>query len=173
VIRRIEILTPQAVRALALPLSLLHRACFAEDPWDARAIAEIAGLAGFFGLVAREDAGGEDAAREVAEDADPVGFAFAFGVGEECEIAALGVTPERRRAGIGAALLDAVCREARRRGAGRLVLEVAADNTAARSLYAAHGFVRAGWRRDYYRRAERSVDAQVLRLTLAPPPPSI
>jgi [ribosomal protein S18]-alanine N-acetyltransferase len=159
-IRRIDILTPQAARALAIPLALLHRACFADDPWDAKTIAEIAGLAGFFGLVARDDA-------------DPVGFAFAFGPGPECEIASLAVVPERRRAGIGAALLEAICDEARRRGSECVVLEVAADNEAARLLYAARGFVRAGWRRDYYRRAGCQIDAQVLRLTLAPPPSSI
>jgi [ribosomal protein S18]-alanine N-acetyltransferase len=157
---RIDILTPQAARALAIPLSVLHRTCFAEDPWDAKAISEVAGLVGFFGLIAREDD-------------DPVGFAFAFGPGDECEIASLGVVPERRRAGIGTALLDAVCDEVRRRGGGSMVLEVAADNAAARSLYAARGFVRAGSRQGYYCRAGRRVDAQVLRLTLAPSPASI
>jgi [ribosomal protein S18]-alanine N-acetyltransferase len=159
-IRHIDILTPQAARVLALPLSLLYRACLDDDPWDAKAISEIAGLVGFFGLIAREDS-------------DPVGFAFAFGPGDESEIAALGVVPERRRAGIGAALLDAVCDETRRRGGRSILLEVAADNGAARSLYAARGFLRVGWRRGYYCRAGRLVDAQVLRLTLASSLPSI
>jgi [ribosomal protein S18]-alanine N-acetyltransferase len=160
VTRRIELLTPTAARALAAPLSRLHRAAFAADPWGPKAISELTVLAGFFGLIAWEDA-------------LPVGFALAFGLGEECEIIALGVVPKRRRAGIGAALLDALCSEVRRRGARGIVLEVAADNAAARSLYAAHGFVRAGSRRDYYRLAGRAVDAEVLRLTLAAPSPSI
>jgi ribosomal-protein-alanine N-acetyltransferase len=160
VTRRIELLTPPAARALALVLSRLHRAAFAADPWGPQAISEIAVLAGFFGLIAWENA-------------LPVGFALAFGAGEEFEIIALGVLPERRRAGIGAALLGALCGEVRRRGARGVILEVAADNAAARALYAGHGFVRAGLRRDYYRRAGRSVDAQMLRLTLAAPPPSI
>jgi [ribosomal protein S18]-alanine N-acetyltransferase len=159
-IRRIEILTPPSVRALATPLSLLHGACFAEDPWNAQAIGEIASLAGFFGLIAHEDA-------------DPVGLVFAFGPGSECEIVSLGVIPDRRRTGIGGALLDAVCDEVRRRGGDRVVLEVAADNAAAQTLYAAHGFVRVGWRRDYYRRGGGWTDAQVLRLTLAAPSLSI
>ncbi len=159
--RHIDILAPATARVLASPLSLLHRACFVDDPWDAKAIGEIAGLAGFFALIARENA-------------DPVGFAFAFGLGREYEIAALGVVPKRRRTGIGTALLDALCAEARHRGGRSIVLEVAADNAAARSLYAARGFARAGWRREYYRRAgQQTVDAQVLRLTLAPAPPSI
>jgi ribosomal-protein-alanine N-acetyltransferase len=160
VTRRIELLTPAAARALAAPLSRLHRATFAADPWGPEAISEIAVLAGFFGVIAWEDA-------------VPVGFALAFGLDEEFEIIALGVVPERRRAGIGAAVLDAVGGEVRRRGARGIVLEVAADNAAAQSLYAAYGFVQAGFRRNYYRRAGRSADAQVLRLTLAEPPPSI
>jgi ribosomal-protein-alanine N-acetyltransferase len=160
VTRRIELLTPPAACRLAAPLSRLHRAAFAEDPWGPEAISEIAVLAGFFGLIAWEDA-------------LPVGFALAIGLGDEFEIIALGVVPERRRAGIGAALLDALSGEVRRRGALGIVLEVAVDNAAARSLYAAHGFVRVGLRRNYYRRAGRSVDAQVLRITLAPASPSI
>jgi [ribosomal protein S18]-alanine N-acetyltransferase len=160
VTRRIEFLTPQAARLLAHPLSRLHHAVFIDDPWNSKAICEIAGLVGFFGLIAWEGA-------------EPVGFAFAFGPGDEYEIAALGVTPERRRAGIGADLLDAVCSEALRRGARTVVLEVAADNAAARALYAARGFVRAGRRRGYYRRAGQAVDAQLLRLALIAPPASI
>jgi ribosomal-protein-alanine N-acetyltransferase len=160
VTRRIELLTPPAACILAPLLSRLHRVAFAADPWGPEAISEIAVLAGFFGLIAWENA-------------LPVGFALAFGLGEEFEIIALGVVPERRRAGIGAALVDALCGEVRRRGARVISLEVAADNAAARALYAAQGFVRAGLRRDYYRRAGRSVDAHVLRLTLAPPPSSI
>ena len=158
--RRIELLTPTAASTLAAPLARLHRAAFAADPWGPQAIREIAVLAGFFGLIAWEGA-------------TPVGFALAFDAGDECEIIALGVVPERRRTGIGAALLGALCGEVLRRGGRGIVLEVAADNAAARSLYAAHGFVRAGSRRDYYRRRGHSVDADVLRLTLAAPPPSI
>ena len=159
-IRRIDVLTPPVACRLAALLSRLHRAAFAEDPWGPEAISEIAVLAGFFGLIAWEVA-------------QPVGFALATGIGDEFEIIALGVVPERRRAGIGGALLDTLSGEVRRRGALGIVLEVADDNAAARSLYAAHGFVRVGLRRNYYRRAGRLVDAQVLRITLAPASPSI
>jgi [ribosomal protein S18]-alanine N-acetyltransferase len=160
VTRRIELLTPQAASLLAHPLSQLHRTVFTKDPWDPTAICEIAGLVGFYGVIAWEDD-------------EPLGFAFAFGLGDEYEIAALGVVPERRRAGIGRDLLDAVCGEALRRGARSIVLEVAADNEAARALYAERGFVGAGWRRDYYRLAGQTVDAEVLRLALVAPSASI
>src|SRR6202008_1166749 len=82
------------------PMSLLHRACFPEDPWDAGAIKQIMGIPGFFGRVAWAKAA-------------PAGFALALALGEEAEILSLGVLPDHRRRGIGSAILDAVCGEAR------------------------------------------------------------
>ena len=135
------------------PLSLLHRVCFPEDPWDAAAIEQIMGIPGFFGRVGW------------AKTA-PVGFALALALGEEAEIVSLGVLPSHRRCGIGSAILDAVCGEARLRGAERVVLEMATDNEAAHALYVRRGFIVVGRRRNYYRRAERLVDALILRVQL-------
>ncbi len=111
-------------------------------------------IAGFFGRIAWQD---DNAA----------GLALAQGLGEECEILALGVLPERRRTGIGAALLESVAADARCRDARALFLEVAEDNIAARALYAACGFVQIGRRANYYRHTSRLVDALVLRLLLS------
>jgi ribosomal-protein-alanine N-acetyltransferase len=91
---------------------------------------------------------------------------LALALGEEAEIVSLGVLPDHRRCGIGSAILDAVWGEALLRGAERVVLEVASDNEAARALYAGRGFTVVGCRRNYYRRAERLVDALVLRVQL-------
>jgi ribosomal-protein-alanine N-acetyltransferase len=85
---------------------------------------------------------------------------------KECEILSLGVLPERRREGVGAALLNSICVEARLRSAESIVLEVAVDNIAALALYAARGFLQVGRRRNYYRRTRNSADALVLRLEL-------
>jgi len=111
-------------------------------------------MAGFFGRIAWE---GEM----------PAGFALALDLREECEILSLGVLPERRREGVGMALLDSVCVEARRRSAECIVLEVAVDNIAALALYAVRGFIPVGRRGNYYRRLGHSADALVLRLALA------
>jgi ribosomal-protein-alanine N-acetyltransferase len=140
-------------RGAAGPISLLHRACFPEDPWEAGAIEQIMGIPGFFGRVGWVKTA-------------PVGFALALALGEEAEIVSLGVLPDHRRCGIGSAILDAVCGEARLRGAERVVLEVASDNEAAHALYAGRGFTVVGRRRNYYRRAERSMDAIILRVQL-------
>ena len=135
------------------PISLLHRACFPDDPWDAGAIEQIMGIPGFFGRVGW------------AKTA-PVGFALALALGEEAEIVSLGVLPEHRRRGIGSALLDAICGEARSRGTARVVLEMASDNEAASELYARRGFRVVGLRRNYDRRTERLVDALILEVQL-------
>ena len=92
---------------------------------------------------------------------------MALDLREECEILALGVLTSRRRKGIGSALLDSLCTEGRVRGAERIVLEVAVDNSAALSLYAGRGFIPVGHRRNYYRQAGRRGDALVLRRELA------
>jgi [ribosomal protein S18]-alanine N-acetyltransferase len=140
-------------RSAAAPISLLHKACFPEDPWDAGAIEQIMGIPGFFGRVGW------------AKTA-PVGFALALALGEEAEIVSLGVLPDYRRRGMGSAILDALCGGARLRGAEGVVLEMASDNEAAYALYAGRGFTVVGCRRNYYRRAERLVDALILRVQL-------
>lgn len=137
----------------ALPLSRLHRLCFPDDPWDAAACGEILAMPGCFGLLAWEETA-------------PVGFGLALAVGEVCEVLALGVIPERRRGGIGHALVAALIGAARQRGGSALLLEMAEDNAAAAALYAGHGFVAIGRRARYYRRGRHAVDAVVLRLCL-------
>jgi ribosomal-protein-alanine N-acetyltransferase len=141
-------------------LSSLHRICFPEDPWDIHAMVEILSIPGFFGQMAREAK-------------TQVGFGLAVDLGKECEILSLGVVPQRRRAGIGAALLDSICFEARMRGADSIALEVAQDNAAARALYTEQGFNVVGHRRDYYCQAGRLVDAFILRRPLAIAPLAI
>jgi ribosomal-protein-alanine N-acetyltransferase len=148
--RRIQPLS----KILAGPLSMLHCTCFPEDPWNSLAIDEIMNITGFFGRIAWAD--------EM-----PAGFVLALNLCNECEILSIGVLPERRREGIGSTLLDSVCSEARMRGAECIVLEVAADNSAAIALYTNRGFMPVGHRRNYYRQASGRVDGLVLRLALA------
>lgn len=140
-------------RAVAGPVSILHRACFPEDPWDVGAIEQIMKIPGFFGRIGW-----------VGDDS--VGFALALALGEEAEVLSLGVVPDHRRAGMGSALLASICLEAGQRGIERIVLEVAVDNQAARAMYGARGFSVVGRRRNYYRQAGHFVDALILRAWL-------
>lgn len=140
---------------VAAPLALLHADCFPDDPWDAAAFERILGLAGVFGYLAWDDD-------------DPAGFALARDLGGEAEILTLGVVPAARRRGLGRALLDCVVAAAAGRALGSIVLEVAADNEAARLLYRSAGFVRVGRRPRYYRRAGGRADALILRRAVGP-----
>jgi ribosomal protein S18 acetylase RimI-like enzyme len=60
--------------------------------------------------------------------------------GLECYLAELYVAPERRRQGLGRALVEAAIREARARGADTMEIGVDAPDIAARSLYESLGF---------------------------------
>jgi [ribosomal protein S18]-alanine N-acetyltransferase len=125
----------------AEPLALLHARCFPEEPWDAEALRRILALSGGFGRLAWQ---GDMT----------IGFVLARDLGDECEILSLGVVPESERQGRPSA-----------------VLEVAADNAAARALYTRAGFVAVGHRPRYYRRAGEVVDALILRCPVSREPP--
>lgn len=140
---------------VAEPLALMHAACFPDDAWDATALGRILALSGVFGYLAWQ------------EDR-PAGFILVRELGEEAEILSVGVLPAMRRLGIGRALLDATVAHARQRRIGSIVLEVAADNEAARRLYDAAGFARVGRRPRYYRRDDCLADALILRLGIRP-----
>lgn len=149
----------------AEPLSLMHASCFPEDPWDAVSFERLLDLYGVFGYFAwlGQDPTDEDPTENSADEVG-AGFILARDLGGEVEILTLGVLPEMRRLGIGRALLDAIIAQAGRRHIGSVVLEVAADNKAARSLYGATGFVRVGARPRYYLRDRTAIDALILRL---------
>lgn len=89
----------------------------------------------------------------VARDASGVvlGYAgLAVMAPEEAWVNNLAVRREAQRRGIGERLLTALLDEARRKGATRVLLEVAVDNAAAQRLYERHGFAAIAVRRGYY-----------------------
>ena len=79
-----------------------------------------------------------------------LGYVWARFVLDEGEIGNIAVAPERRRCGVGAALLGALFAESERRGAAVLRLEVRESNLAARRLYEKNGFEIVGKRKNYY-----------------------
>ena len=80
-----------------------------------------------------------------------VGFLIGRQVKDEAEILNLAVAPERWRKGEGGALLRAAVVQLRRRGAGRVFLEVRESNAVGIAFYGKHGFSQAGRREGYYR----------------------
>jgi ribosomal-protein-alanine N-acetyltransferase len=89
-----------------------------------------------------------------------VGFCSFWRILDDLHINNLAVAPERRREGIGAALLERVLRDGARFNARRATLEVRRSNDAALKLYQRFGFAVAGTRRGYYSHPEE--DALVL-----------
>jgi ribosomal-protein-alanine N-acetyltransferase len=72
---------------------------------------------------------------------------FAF---DEEELLLVAVNPAHRRRGTGTALLKMLFSDARKRGAGRILLEMRKGNPA-ESLYRSLGFAEVGNRPNYYR----------------------
>ena len=62
----------------------------------------------------------------------------------------LAVRPERRRRGLGQALVEAALADPASAGARRVYLEVRPSNLAARALYGSLGFTETGVRPRYY-----------------------
>lgn len=136
-----------------LRLAAIHSAAFTHPrPWSA---AEIAGLiAGPGGFVIER----------------PAGFVLGRVILDEAELLTIAVEPMARRQGIGADLLAGFEATAQARGASRALLEVAADNPAAQTLYAGAGWRIAGRRRGYYRDPSgQPVDAVLMERTFARP----
>lgn len=91
------------------------------------------------------------------------GFALLQVIAPEAELLTIALHPDAQGKGHGAALLRRAMDAAQAAGARRLFLEVAADNAAARALYAGAGFVQTGLRRGYYARpGSAAVDALTL-----------
>lgn len=100
----------------------------------------------------------------LAEDEGGVaGYAGLDHGGEVSDVMTIAVLPRVRRTGLGARLLEELVERSVRAGAQRLLLEVRADNEAARALYASRGFELLQTRRGYY---PGGVDALVLALDL-------
>ncbi|HXQ46981.1 MAG TPA: GNAT family N-acetyltransferase, partial [Caulobacteraceae bacterium] len=122
-----------ATPADAAAMAAAHAESF-EESWSAHDIAAVLAGPGAFGFMVR------------AAGAAVAAFALARVAADEAELLTLAVTPDARRRGAGAALVEAVAGAASAAGAGRLFLEVAADNEAALALYRGAGFTLVGQR---------------------------
>lgn len=93
-----------------------------------------------------------------------VGFISARRAADELHINNVAVRREHRRRGVGGALLAAVLRQGKERGARKALLEVRAGNGPAQLLYARHGFAEVARRANYY--SQPTEDALVMGLSL-------
>ena len=118
------------------------------DPWD-------------IGAVSDELA--KDYARYLVYDecGAILGYAGLWCVYETAEL--VRIAAREKRHGIGGALMAELIAAAKEEGCERIILEVRADNTAARELYRKYGFREISVRRGYY---GNGVDAVIMEKTL-------
>ena len=112
-------------------LADLHAKCFPHKPWSAADFADL------------QKSGCEIIASQN-------GFIVYRATCDEAEIITIGVAPDARRGGIGAAMLAIIEGDLKKRGVKHIFLEVAADNAQARSLYRNSGYKEIGVRPKYY-----------------------
>ncbi|HKX65680.1 MAG TPA: ribosomal protein S18-alanine N-acetyltransferase [Intrasporangium sp.] len=95
------------------------------------------------------------------DDGQIVGYGGIDVSGDVADLMTIATVPEAQGHGLGRRLLDELVRRAERSGAAALLLEVRADNEAAKRLYASSGFEVISVRRRYYQPG--AIDALVMR----------
>ncbi|WP_206530264.1 tRNA (adenosine(37)-N6)-threonylcarbamoyltransferase complex dimerization subunit type 1 TsaB [Nordella sp. HKS 07] len=135
-------------------LAALHAECF-DNAWSATEFAKLMAMPGALSFLAVE--GGE-----------PLAFLLARRAADEAEILSIGTRPFARRRGIAKKLMSHLAHELRQAGLAQLFIEVAADNAAARALYAEQDFAVTGRRKAYYEKpGGKREDAVVMMKALA------
>ena len=129
-------------------LAALEKLCFS-DPWGKDQYAGVFDSAPFLAFGIRQ---GQNL----------VSFVTLYAAAGEMEIVNIATHPDFRRQGHARTLLAHVLQVCRNMGIQRGYLEVRRSNAAAKSLYGAFGFTRAGVRKRYY--PDNREDAIVMRL---------
>ena len=112
-------------------LANLHQKCFPHKPWSADDFADL------------KKSGCEIIASQN-------GFIVWRAVADEAELITIGVAPDARRTGIGAAMIGIMEGELKKSGVKSVFLEVAENNAPARKLYEQNDYVQIGVRPKYY-----------------------
>lgn len=134
-------------------LAALDRDLFAHDAWSEPTWwAELAGRPRRDYLVLTDDDG-------------VLGYAGLDHGGDVADVMTVAAAPRAQGRGVGSRLLDELEQRARSRGAASMMLEVRADNAAARRLYERTGYALLATRRRYYQPGD--VDALVMRKLLS------
>ena len=146
------------VTAELLPGVLAIENASFSDPWPLRAFSEYVGHERILFLAA---------VRGGMPDAAPVevlGFGILGVAADESEVLDIAVSPAARGCGVGDALLGALLRGGKARGAAACYLEVRESNAPAIGLYGKYGFSPVGRRKNYYQKPRE--DAIVMALAL-------
>jgi len=122
----------------------LETACFSE-PWSEKTLLNLLENPAYLVLLERDG------------DGKPRGYLIGWQVGEDAELARLGVMPDLRGQGFGGLLVEYAIPIWRTSGARNFFLEVRESNLVARRLYKARGFEEIGRRSNYYQNGETAI----------------
>lgn len=141
-------------RGHAKILATIHAGCFAKG-WSHLEFESFFERAGVFAAIAYH------------KEKTPVGFVLCWLIADQCDLLSMGVLPDHRRDGVGLMLLEYAVANAASLDAKSLMLEVNTNNTAAQTLYEAHGFEKFSIRKGYYTNADGTkADAVCMRKAL-------
>ena len=141
--------TPAIISTIA---TTLEQQLF-DDAWDTDAISDVLAQYGTALCLAY----GDEATGRVL-----VGYCLYSVVFDVAEILRIAIDPAHQGAGHGRALLTHIIDASAASGADRMILEVRADNKAARGLYRQLGFDVIDRRQGYYQTRSGAVDALVM-----------
>lgn len=130
----------------------LERLCFPEDPWSRQIFEEALADSAAVNLAA------------VGPEGAVLGYVNCTIILDEGDVGNVAVHPDCRRQGAASALLVAFRRIGEKRGLDHIMLMVRVSNAPARALYARHGYVDVGLRKNYYLHPRE--DAIYMRLEL-------
>lgn len=117
----------------------LEALTFPEDPWTPFMLAdELMSPASRYWIAADESGA-------------PIGYGGVKVGGDQADVMTIGVAPQARGRGAGAAILDALLDWARQAGAAEIFLDVRPSNEGAIALYNSRWFVEIGRRPRYFR----------------------
>lgn len=148
-----DIVVARATPFDASLMAALHESCF-PWPWDEAAMATFIAAHDTLCLLGSIVGGSRRA---------PAGFLVARKAADEGELLTLAVAPQRRRSGVGRALLKSAKVSLGESGAKQLFFEVEDGNQAALALYRSLGATAVGRRARYY---EHGADAAIFSLAL-------
>jgi len=120
--------------------SRIHGQAFARA-WGDGEFESLISQQSVFGFLASPEGRARDAA---------AGFVLSREAAGEAEILSIGISPKQRRSGLGWRLMLSAMKEAKRRGAEEMFLEVDETNAAAVQMYRKLNFAQVGERRAYY-----------------------
>lgn len=110
-----------------LKISEMEKECFPKEPWSYQALVSSFSNNTFYGVA--------------CEDGDEiVGYGGITIAADSADIDNIGVGESYRRGGVGSAIIEALCEEAKKREVKKIFLEVRVSNVPAMCLYLKMGF---------------------------------